>query len=1512
MMRKNLNSNDVSQPHSTTTLDTNPASYGTVRNPLHSVVGPTGYGAQPPISSPATWVNNHSAAFAAQGLGPHCGAPGGRPFPVVRGSTNRGDSYTELQCPVAGPGPTNPYGNRTAIDKLPGLEGGRFDCGVAGQRCGPLLGVSGDLYGVTGISNSTSRGNDRHNGSMYGTNPTYSKTSRTGSMYGMGSMYGRTSRIGSMYGRTSRIGSMYGMGSMYGRASRTGSMYGMGSMYGRTSGTGSMYGMGSIYGMGSMYGRTSRTGSMYGPRMEYGPIYGVGGPMGSMYGPQMGYAPIYGVGGPMGSMYGPQMGYGPIYCVGPMYGRPSRTDSVYGPQMGHGPMYCVGGLLYSKAFQEGDPGRGSTVPKSAPCNSSTPSAGVTTKPDAEPDREEKEPRVTGGKKPTTFTNKGPAAETAEKPCDLDSGNGKVKHSPVAQVPPDNSVRTLMVVSSEAGPQVTIKEEERKVGVASSGEEVVYYEGDEVVHGDEITVEKSALLQMIVQQVELGHNTALILSDSTPQQTLSACVTTSVMKSILAALRKGETENGTKYEVLATAADVPTIATARDLLAVESEAVKIARYGSNPMLGACLMDLQETVLRDDADVDVFVQEALKKSSGTAALGVMHATLKQIRKTSSAAPTVYVSSFVCLFVKDGVEHLQDLLDMNGKVVPLPLAKSVLGGGSCVVAVVGASGKDVAVDAKILSNTAALRGVKNTPPRSGNVARFVEFAETQFTECKAAIERSKEAAERERHERTLRRLEIMLSDARKLLSDPEETRAKVYPPSRESVKNGSVENDGRNVRNGASIEDDRPSAATLAPAPASADSLTAPKEQEVIGAPAPAHTTEPWEKTAKIIVTAGSGPSNGTAEVVAGGEKKTDEVDEYIQRTGVRPVDSVIAKRMEGILTQGYNVALLSAEMVPDEVTGDQVTWSLVKAILKGALSKKDGVTNECTLQMSILRGDKVVLDLLGSSEKRQLVVARSPIFGVTVQGATTKVVGSAVQVEPVLEAALMEAKDAFKDSGYIVFTAVLKQVTAADVSVSSLFVVSAPDMQPFVDALEKKETHPHALFAHALLGPCSCALLVSYRDVDDNVLKALDAHREITLKNNKQPGGSVRKFVGVVEQSITAAEEKLKSVDDAKERERHEQVLRDKKQALHDAQKLLEKPNETQPVAYVPSISQESGGADSTVRVVAVLTDKRDGKKRNVIAKDNGFTIKTSVEETEFPADEVVRRIGQAAKIRSSSVDFLIDHFVKGYNVALLTADVDGFSTGENLLEHTVRSVFTKKNADGELFVVLASIKADCCSAKDLQRDGATYDQLQCASSPLFGPCVADAKFELATAPDTLLQKVRSAIQVCEADKSTLLCLFVYKERKPADGDVFLSSFFFFLAGSRVDIYTQALEKRQKERGLFQYALGGPCLTAFALGVSTSNSDVETATAFVRLAKKVRGSKIGTIRTGGIQRFVAFSTKALEQLRVLQEKAPESDRGRLRESSANVEKVLADAEELLRNPEGRAPPLYKQER
>ncbi|RNF08987.1 uncharacterized protein Tco025E_07186, partial [Trypanosoma conorhini] len=971
-----------------------------------------------------------------------------------------------------------------------------------------------------------------------------------------------------------------------------------------------------------------------------------------------------------------------------------------------------------------------------------------------------------------------------------------------------------------------------------------------------------------------------------------------------------------------------------------------QLGSNPIFGTCIVDLEEKPVKSGGDAESLLQDALKASPNAEEAVLLQLVVKQIKRPSSTTTDVSLSAMQLLFVKERGDYLAALHDKDAKLLPVPLFKDAVGGNSCTLVVAAVSGGDAVGETNILKNVLRLRKVKNSPSRSGNLTRFVEFTKEQERKCAATLESTKDAAEKARNTRILHKLKVVLADAQELMAKPEGTKPKVYTSSRTSqdkVTNGVKEkledtkpNGGSVLRDSEKKKEDETKDKTddltakvvplsrvvcekgTAPAKKKAedaatakatDTATPSQPKALEGGDSAGSDSETWQTSARIAVTVEKKPTSNTIELSVKGKARRYGVDEHLQYTEGKPLESKLAKRMQIALGNGHNTALLAAEVIPGLAVEKQVTWNIVQSILEGVLKeKKDGVTNEFTLYMSVVKGKQVVCDLFSGSGPQPLVVAISPLYGVVLHETTPKVVKTAAEVEPALRSALTKASGLVKDDEYIVCTAVLKQILEGDVKVASLFAMSALDMRPYVGVMEKDPQYVRQLFGHAFIGSCSSVLLVSYAALDEKSTEALNAQGKMVLRNGKSRGGSVKTFVTNMEEAVAAAEAKVQKAATPKEKEPLEASLKQLQTRLENAKELLQNPKTTQPVAY--AAPQEEGNAvDSTVRVVAVVTEKRESSGPwNVKADGDGFIVKAKGEEKRFPVDEVVQRASPVAGIRSTTVDSMVEQLLRGHNSALLTADDEGVTAGTDMLMHCARSLFAKLEEDAEVFVVLSAMKPDCSAAKDLQKDGAEYEPVSYASSPLFGPCITGAKMEPVTTAKDLLAKLKNGASVCEADKAVLVSLLIHKARRPED--VVLSSFLTVLAGTNVKLYSKALEVRPKERGILQYAFGGPCVTVVFLGLLAEASAAEAAVDFGELAKSVHGTSNSTVRDGGLRRFVMFSTKAQAQMQLRLRNASGTEKERLATTNANVELVLKDAEEMLRDPKGRPPKVYKQ--
>ncbi|ORC87249.1 uncharacterized protein TM35_000232200 [Trypanosoma theileri] len=652
---------------------------------------------------------------------------------------------------------------------------------VQGRRSS--AGINGYGPGVPERRMGSAYGNQMGMGSMYGPGgPGPQMGSAYGNQIGMGSMYGPSgmgSQMGSAYGSQMGMGSMYGPGGMGSQmGSVFGSQMGMGSMYG-PSGMGSQ--MGSAYGnqmgMGSMYGQRGPMISAYGNQMGMGSMYGPGGPMTSVYGPQ------YGMGGGMPSMFGSQTGMNSVYRP-PMYtGTIQRIQSghggsLYGGQRGINSMYGLGSI-----YGNGGPG----ISLLGVGNLSAPISGENQ------EKKNLQPILTSSNngvqraQPTVVTNGVQGAQPTvvtngvqrEQPTVVRSQSGS--NLLRSQTTSKDHIPSLVAVTDNADSKVTLKEAEKKVTVKDSDGRMVDFEADEVLRASKVTAENSILLKELLQQVEASHNVALILASTKNAQDTSLGVAQTFMKAIMAKLAKDEGAKGLKYHAHMTAVAMPSPDSAKDLFASSSAQAKPVRFGSNPLYGNCISNLEEKSVKSEKDAEKLLQDALKKSSDTKETVVLHMVLKQIKKSSGGKGDVYLSSVLLVFVRENADYLAGIFNKDEKVVPVPLFKDVVGGSCRSLVVTALSGSDAATEAKILKNAEKLRSLNYTAPRSGNVARFMDFTAQQEKKAAAAVDSAKSSSEKAQYERNLQKLRVLQADGKELMAKPETTKPKVYVPPR-----------------------------------------------------------------------------------------------------------------------------------------------------------------------------------------------------------------------------------------------------------------------------------------------------------------------------------------------------------------------------------------------------------------------------------------------------------------------------------------------------------------------------------------------------------------------------------------------------------------------------------------------------------------------------------------------------------------------------------------------------------
>ncbi|EPY32975.1 hypothetical protein STCU_02551 [Strigomonas culicis] len=533
-----------------------------------------------------------------------------------------------------------------------------------------------------------------------------------------------------------------------------GSMMGMGG-YGAPGAPGG--GMSSMYGMGGM-GSMNNMGSMYSNS-------GMGG-MGSMYGGNM-YRP-------MGSMYGMGgMGQADPVSVAAQWG--SLANMSLNPNMpanGQRSSISGGGGFASNAqitiddlcpnigsYDEGDEVKRSgrrggnhlylrekTAPVVATSNSQSNAITIKRKKDTA------EPAAAGA--------------GARSGSETRTSDGKQR----AKVPSNYDVHTLLVVEQDRGSFVKVTTPNTVVYEKGGKKET--FECDEALDHSGPTEElDSVLLSELRGNWFNGHNSSLLVAAGSGKADASIEAVRGFLRKCVERLEKNEKDASTKFDISINMAALKGPENGKDLLG-PGDYTRL-KLGSSPVFGPCLLDLKTKVAKTTSEcLSIFnegVAAAKEKKEPICAFLV----LKQVKKGGSEAE-VYLSSLCLALFREEVGMLVDIKDKTSSS-PHRLFRYALGGPSVCVSAVCISNNDEGARSGLEAER-KIREVKNRPPRSGNIKRFIEFTEKEISRQKEKLS-SVSDSEKQQREAQIARMDEMIKEAQTMLDNPMNTTPKGY---------------------------------------------------------------------------------------------------------------------------------------------------------------------------------------------------------------------------------------------------------------------------------------------------------------------------------------------------------------------------------------------------------------------------------------------------------------------------------------------------------------------------------------------------------------------------------------------------------------------------------------------------------------------------------------------------------------------------------------------------------------
>ncbi|KAG5494490.1 hypothetical protein GH5_02513 [Leishmania sp. Ghana 2012 LV757] len=1395
------------------------------------------------------------------------------------------------------------------------------------------------------------------------------------------------------------------------------SMAGCGSMYGGMSGNpmGSMYGIGGL--IGSMYGMDGPMGSMYGMGGPMGSMYGMGGPMGYMMARSMSFSSYGGnsIYGSMGSSSLMSIG-GSTRSIGGMWGAesccqvrrchdrdmPTMAKLLQDDKEEHKRLFVTATAKQTEKDRQ-LPMKGAAAALTNGAITAEGDEKVLVKSD-QPKSEEREgaegTSLATANREAALTAAASAVRVGEDKGGVADRN-RIHGIVIVENPQDTAVT---VEKAEAGPTVSLKMASGKPAQCRV---------DEVMEGVDLDMSKSAVLSIVSSHLRSGHNVALIALDK--RENVSAAAEKAIVAFYAASL--GQLGADQEWKVTFSASAMSGTNRYRDLqdVAAAEAPPSALSFGSNPIFGACIMNLKRVIINDVEAVRKHVSDVLAKKTRPEEIVFMQAIVRILKGDDS-----FICSMNAFVVRDS-ETAEAIAILDDRRVPVPVLRPAVRGAARTAAIISISGAAPASaeEAEAMRILDSLCMKESLPPRSGNVQRFIEYTNEQIGKIEKEMA-TLTGAEKDRRVLMVEKMRTMANDARELIGNMK-TDPKVYPIHSKRTAPSAAP---------ATAAEKESNAVGAAAAPAVGSEGVPQIPQEALQAQVPVSTpASPFSSIHRLVyLQEAKAPSVGKAvKVMVDGETKAYDVDECIDSPAGAKVHSVEDSgqlgRMAAVLAAGFNVALLGAEFTAPAQPDAQMTWKYVRHLLVSVLtSATPETTTDVTLHMSVVHEREVLQDLVsGDAAPRRLVVATSPLFGPVVHGSTGAKVSTPEEVEEVMSKALANARSALKDGAMIVMTAVVRQLRKDDVMVASVFAVSAADLRPYKGVLEHNSSYSRTLFTYALGGPSTTGVLITAsRDMDlSELASALSMQRSVAhVRVPASRSGSVREFVQYARSSLERQEKAVAAATEPAEKEAAANSLRRLTASLRDHEELLANPKTAEAKAYPPepaaagassavaiahpeqatappvveqlvecaaetqceepqnsaakvnltvepaSLPQEGvlekpqpadeakpqeeeeppqppsreepqtsqekkaheegqhkaahGESTQAVRVLAVITEDMSTslqvKEGWSVDGSGEQLVVTDVEGLQsFSMDEVVLRQNRGSPIDSRVLEELRHRFLRGDNVALLTAETRGSAASLEMIDRTVRHILGKMPPSNSLFMSLCALKESDSVVLDTLTEGGEFTTLEVNTSPLFGPSVAGATFVKVSVVEQFSKLMGAGLRKCGESRACVVLQVVQVEMKEGQQDINVSSLLALMCPGDISIYRHALDQSVKERGLLSLVLSGSCHTVFAVGLTKQPVD-EGCLILSHLAQAFKGSvRNFKPRDGSVKGFIEHTRRAVAQMQKNCESATsEEDKVKMQGYIAAVTSMVEKSEAYLADPVGKMPPSFSDAR
>ncbi|CCW69352.1 unnamed protein product [Phytomonas sp. Hart1] len=344
------------------------------------------------------------------------------------------------------------------------------------------------------------------------------------------------------------------------------------------------------------------------------------------------------------------------------------------------------------------------------------------------------------------------------------------HKHRAAVPTSYDIHTLLIVDKVAGGKPDIVVRDPNTVVLKKNNRSETFECDEALQRTNRLGEVDSVLFSDLRSNWLaGHCSAILVCAGKGKDKDAVLIAHNMVKKCLERLEKAPV---TSFDVTITMCQLRGANQGLDLLN-GSTSYGSLKLGSHPVYGPCLLELTTKVVKNAKDCVDTLNKGIAQAQRTDEMIVAFLVLKTIRKSSSGTE-VFLSSLCIAYNHEESHHITDLKDKSS-ISPHRLFRYAVGGTCVCVSMVVLN----EIDSNALACLEAqrkVREVKNKPPRSGNVRRFIEFTDKEILRQKEKLLSSPEMELKQR-EMQIKRMEDMLEDARAILNDPEHTQMKGY---------------------------------------------------------------------------------------------------------------------------------------------------------------------------------------------------------------------------------------------------------------------------------------------------------------------------------------------------------------------------------------------------------------------------------------------------------------------------------------------------------------------------------------------------------------------------------------------------------------------------------------------------------------------------------------------------------------------------------------------------------------